>query len=268
MSPDDRLHELLKIELPGTAAVEETAVRSRDADLLDRLRIASPCEAAWDEMEGDDLVRFCRHCQLNVYNLSGMSRREAAAFVREAEGRHCIRFYRRADGTLLTDNCPVGWRAARRRLLEHIGSLAWLTTALGLSWLITAPAIEHRAEMGEVTSPLRNLKQLALAFEMYTQDYDGQLPRMTDPAAVKKALFPYVKTETVFVHPTTGEPYRPNPTLSHRQLTRIEQPEKVVAFYEGHPSAADTRGVVFADGHATRVPEAGWPRLKRASEIP
>jgi hypothetical protein len=237
MFPDDRLHELLQIELPGTA-VEEKAARSRDADLLDRLRIASPCDASWDEMEGDDLVRFCRHCQLNVYNLSGMSRREAAAFVREAEGRLCVRFYRRADGTLLTDNCPVGWRAVRRWLLERIGG--GIAAALGLAWLV-APVLEPR-EMGRPVTSLGNLKQLAPAFEMYTQDYDGRLPPMMDPAAVKKALLPYVRTEAVFVHPTTGEPYQPNPTLSHRQLNSIDQPDKVVAFYEGHPSAADTRG--------------------------
>jgi hypothetical protein len=263
MSSDDRLRELLQMELPGTAD-DETAVRSCDADLLDRLRIASPCDASWDEMEGDDLVRFCRHCQLNVYNLSAMSRREAAAFVREAEGRHCIRFYRRADGTLLTDNCPVGWRAARRRLLEHIGSV---TAALGLSWLIVAPAMGPR-EMGRPVTSLSNLKQLAIGFEMYIQDYDDRLPPMMDPVAVKKVLLPYVKNEGVFVHPTTREPYQPNPSLSHRKLNRIDQPDKVVAFYEGHPSAVDTRGVAFADGHATRVPEAVWPQLKRASEIP
>jgi hypothetical protein len=263
MSPDDRLHELLQIELPGTAAVEAQVAPSRDADLLDRLRIASPCDASWDEMEGDDLVRFCRHCQLNVYNLSGMSRREAAAFVREAERTLCVRFYRRADGTLLTDNCPVGWRAARRRLLEVIGSAA---AALGLSWLIIAPAYGPHS-MGEVATPLRRLKQLALAFQMYVQDYDDRLPPMTNPAAVKKALFPYVKSEAVFVHPTTREPYQPNPALSHRKLISIEQPDKVVAFYEAHPSADGTRRVVFADGHVEHVPETVWPELKRASEL-
>jgi prepilin-type processing-associated H-X9-DG protein len=38
--------------------------------------------------------------------------------------------------------------------------------------------------------------------------------------------------------------------------------------YEAHPSAPGTRGVVFADGHAKRVPEDAWPLLKRASRIP
>jgi hypothetical protein len=97
---------------------------SRTADPLRHIRIASPCTASWEEMEGDDLVRFCQHCHLNVYNLSGISRREATALVREREGRLCVRFYRRRDGTLLTDNCPVGLRAARRWLVAQLGGIA------------------------------------------------------------------------------------------------------------------------------------------------
>jgi hypothetical protein len=121
------LRRLLQIELPGTLPGDDPPNQSRDADVLRRIRIASPCDASWEEMEGDDLVRHCRHCQKNVYNLSGMSRRDAAAFVREAQERHCIRFRRRRDGTFLTDDCPVGWRAARRRVLCGIaaGAAIW-----------------------------------------------------------------------------------------------------------------------------------------------
>jgi hypothetical protein len=82
--------------------------------ILDDVRVASPCSASWQEMTGTDRVRFCRHCQKNVYNLSAMSRQEAAAFVGQRQGRTCIQFYRRADGTMLTDDCPVGWRLVRR----------------------------------------------------------------------------------------------------------------------------------------------------------
>jgi hypothetical protein len=56
-----------------------------EKDLLGEIRVASPCTASWDEMEGSEQVRFCRHCRKNVYDLSGMSRREATALVRETE---------------------------------------------------------------------------------------------------------------------------------------------------------------------------------------
>jgi hypothetical protein len=82
---------------------------------LDNIHIASPCSANWDEMFGDDRKRFCGDCKLNVYNLSDMTRRDAENLIIDSEGRLCVRFYRRADGTILTKNCPVGWAAVKRR---------------------------------------------------------------------------------------------------------------------------------------------------------
>jgi hypothetical protein len=96
---------------------------------LDELRVAAPCPADWGKMVGDERVRFCERCELHVYNLSGMTRREAEALVTNAEGRLCVRFYRRADGTILTRNCPVGLSAVRRRAARVAGSV--LSAALG-----------------------------------------------------------------------------------------------------------------------------------------
>src|SRR4030095_5967999 len=83
---------------------------------LDHVSVAAPCPADWDEMSGNDRVRFCGQCNLNVYNLSAMTKSEAEAFISNNEGRLCVRFYRRTDGSILTRNCPVGLRAIRRRL--------------------------------------------------------------------------------------------------------------------------------------------------------
>ena len=87
-------------------------------DLLKRVRIATPCPAAWEQMDGDERVRFCGSCRQNVYNLSEMSRNEALALVRGVEEgeRHCFRFFQRKDGTMMTRDCPVGVRLLRRRL--------------------------------------------------------------------------------------------------------------------------------------------------------
>jgi hypothetical protein len=108
---------------------EEDAL-SHESDMFSRLRVASPCDAAWNGMEGDDKVRFCRQCRKYVYNLSWMSRREAADFVRQTEERLRVCFYRRRDGTLLTDNCPVGLRAAQGRLVACVAGMAAVELAL------------------------------------------------------------------------------------------------------------------------------------------
>jgi hypothetical protein len=101
-----------------------------EIDLLSEIKIASPCTASWDEMHGDDRVRFCHDCQLNVYNLSTMTRPRAEALIHEKEGRLCVRLYMRRDGTALTENCPVGFRAARRVLLTQLGAIATVFTVL------------------------------------------------------------------------------------------------------------------------------------------
>ncbi|HEV2864728.1 MAG TPA: hypothetical protein VGX48_27260 [Pyrinomonadaceae bacterium] len=108
---------------------------------LDHVRVAAPCPADWDRMVGDDRARFCNQCSLHVYNLSGMTRREAETFVSNAEGRVCVRYYRRRDGTILTKNCPVGLRAIRQKVSRVAGSVlsavlgfytgAWLHVGLG-----------------------------------------------------------------------------------------------------------------------------------------
>jgi hypothetical protein len=91
---------------------------------LDVIQVASPCPALWDEMEGDGLARHCAECDKNVYNISGMSREDAESLIQEKEGRLCVRFFQRADGTILTKDCPVGIRAFRRRVMKFVASIA------------------------------------------------------------------------------------------------------------------------------------------------
>jgi hypothetical protein len=98
--------------------------------LLDDIRIASPCTASWNAMTGTDAVRFCGECKLNVYNLSDMTAAEAATLVQRAEGRLCVRLYKRKDGTVLTRKCPVGLRATLARASKAAG--AALAMILGL----------------------------------------------------------------------------------------------------------------------------------------
>jgi len=92
-------------------------------ELLKNLRVASPCHIGWERMSGDERVRFCDSCKLNVYNFSEMTPGEIESLLVKTEGRICGRMYRRTDGTILTRDCPVGLRALRRRLSRSAGAL-------------------------------------------------------------------------------------------------------------------------------------------------
>src|SRR5207248_8192511 len=96
---------------------------------LDGVRVAAPCPADWEKMVGDERMRYCGQCSLHVYNLSGMTKREAEALITNTEGRLCVRFYRRADGTVLSRNCPVGLSALKQRATRVVG--AALSAVLG-----------------------------------------------------------------------------------------------------------------------------------------
>jgi len=83
---------------------------------LSNVHIASPCPADWEKMVGDERVRHCAECNLNVYNLSAMTERQVQELIENSRGKRlCARFYRRADGTVLTQDCPWSLRALRRR---------------------------------------------------------------------------------------------------------------------------------------------------------
>jgi hypothetical protein len=97
---------------------------------LDLIQIASPCTASWEAMKGDDRMRFCAECRLHVYNLSEMGQQEAEELVRQREGRMCVRFFRRQDGTVLTRDCPIGMKALRGRLARAVVTICGILFAL------------------------------------------------------------------------------------------------------------------------------------------
>jgi hypothetical protein len=120
---------------------------------LDNLKVAAPCTADWDQMFSfqDERVRFCSQCNLNVYNLSGMSRQEAEDLITKTEGRLCVRFYRRADGSVLTENCPVGLKKIKRRV-------AWAAqVVVGMTLSFVSGLGLYIYHLGRKPDPLLNM---------------------------------------------------------------------------------------------------------------
>lgn len=105
---------------------------AKELRLLNQVNVAAPCPADWSQMEGDDRVRHCSLCRLNVYNLSEMSSDEAETFLQRQTGRVCVRYYQRTDGMVMTKDCPKGLRALRQRAVKRLALAASLVlTSLG-----------------------------------------------------------------------------------------------------------------------------------------
>jgi len=142
----------------GVLNTDGETIMAKYTSPLDHVSVAAPCSADWDAMVGTERARFCGQCRLNVYNLSGMTRREAEQLIAGSEGRLCVRFYRRADGTILTENCPVGLRALKRRLSRTASAAvsAILSFLAGLGLYTALDEKEPVRAMGVVaTTPVR-----------------------------------------------------------------------------------------------------------------
>ncbi|MEK7781139.1 MAG: hypothetical protein AAB370_06530 [Verrucomicrobiota bacterium] len=124
---------------------------------VDKIRVASPCHARWNDMDGDERARFCRQCSKHVFNLSAMTRGQIETLVREKEGKFCGRFHRRADGTMLTADCPSRLRRVRERLARIGGALCALV--LSVAGCGTRETNSNRGEekgkvvMGDIAVP-------------------------------------------------------------------------------------------------------------------
>lgn len=65
---------------------------------LNNLTVPSPCTADWSSMTGTDRVRFCEHCNLQVHNLSQITRTQAQRLISRSNGRLCVRYHLDAEG--------------------------------------------------------------------------------------------------------------------------------------------------------------------------
>jgi len=98
---------------------------------VNKIVIRNPCAANWDDMHGDQTVRFCRQCKKNVHNLSAMNP-EQLAFTLELRERQptCVFMARANDGSVVIDNCPKFLRKQRDKIRAYAYSalltIAWL----------------------------------------------------------------------------------------------------------------------------------------------
>jgi carboxypeptidase family protein/ankyrin repeat protein len=80
---------------------------------LNNVTVPSPCTEDWNSMTGNDQIRFCKHCDLDVHNLSQMTRSQAQRLIDRSNGRLCVRYHHDSAGQPLT--LPV------RQKLHRIG---------------------------------------------------------------------------------------------------------------------------------------------------
>ncbi|HEU4389315.1 MAG TPA: carboxypeptidase-like regulatory domain-containing protein [Blastocatellia bacterium] len=125
---------------------------------LDSIRIPEPCPVDWEEMQGDELIRYCSHCAKRVFNLSAMSSRNAELILSAARGPLCVRLTRTDDGTTLTIEPPrqeaVAWRRPSPLAVAAVTAILGLGPEIGAQPLRSIPsaALSHSAVPQQQTS--------------------------------------------------------------------------------------------------------------------
>ena len=213
------------------ARLRASGATRRPLPLLDQVRVASPCKADWNEMLGDERVRFCLGCEKNVYNLSSMAKDAAEALLRERLGNDlCVRFYQRADGTILTQDCPVGVSKKRRRKLvlavAGAGAMAAAAATMFVRGTTSCTKVEGVATAGSAMYEPAAVPMMG--------DYAPTPPIPTEVTEVKGE-----------VAPTTGVV---GPARAEAHDGQAEEADPSEAAHDGRAAPADRRERSFLMG--------------------
>lgn len=152
------------------------------------VQVAAPCKADWNRMMGDERVRFCGACSLNVYNLSAMTRSDAEGLIARTEGRLCVKFYRRRDGSIITRDCPLGLRAIGRRV-------SFLTKAIVSAALSFMAGVGVHEAISSGLAAARPGRTLGVMAERVKPAPNVEDPQVT-PVRIDPVMGKFVRIET------------------------------------------------------------------------
>lgn len=119
---------------------------------LHNITVNSPCLADWDQMTGNDQIRFCSHCNLQVNNISELTYSQAARLVARSKGRLCVRYYRDAQGAPVIRQAPVALHQIARRVSRFAAGAFSATLSLSPEVAHTSP-VQSNAGYSEQANP-------------------------------------------------------------------------------------------------------------------
>ena len=160
-------------------------------NFLKNVTINSPCSADWNSMIGNDQVRFCEHCSLDVHNLSALTRSQAERLVARSKGRLCIRYHHDPAGRPAT--LPVGQKLYRiSRRVTRLAAGAF-TATLSVTSAVAQSSSNFQAGNANPANATQPVARWALGASIAgtITDQNGaviQAPRFLSPT--KMLMFP------------------------------------------------------------------------------
>lgn len=175
---------------------------NKEQALVNSIKIATPCSVDWNEMTGDDRMRFCGSCKLNVYNFSEMSRKEIANLIGQKEGRICAQLYRRKDGTVLTRDCPVAVQRVKKAYRRSVACVLGIVASLGIN--LPSLAQQQQQEPSHLGGAIAVDPEPAHAPDLKVSKGECNIP-ISQPVVVQQKkqeprnpILPWVMMATIF----------------------------------------------------------------------
>jgi len=125
---------------------------STSLQVLNEIRIASPCTVSWRSMRGDERVRHCSRCDRKVFNLSQLSSEDAAQLLEEHGHDLCVRLFKRRDGTVMTEDCRAS-SGGRWRIAAWAASLVASLFATGCMGAVAVRPKDQQPNQQPATQP-------------------------------------------------------------------------------------------------------------------
>jgi hypothetical protein len=117
-----------------------------------------------------------------------MSRDEASTLLAAAaNGRVCVRFFRRADGRVLTQDCPVGLRAKLRWAWARAVAATLSLWAFATGCAPKPDATPMPVKMGEAVAPTPKPPPRAEMGDMVAPPIMGKVAAKPQPKSVEPA---------------------------------------------------------------------------------
>ncbi|MBX3119633.1 MAG: M56 family metallopeptidase [Fimbriimonadaceae bacterium] len=164
--------------------------------------------------------------------------------------------------------------SARRRGLSSVQLLAMVAivgisvTAVASVRLGSQPASDSGQTMNQVEREeqvaMRRARDLAMATQIFANDYDDRLPSVANTQQAREAISPYVLIAETLSSPAKGGSFEFNLNLSGVLLSQIPNPSEVPLWIERVPNGRRI-AVSFLDGHAELISPANRSELEEAA---
>lgn len=89
--------------------------------------VPNPCHEDWDKLTPEERGHFCTVCETKVWDLSSLTREEAAEFLHDTEGDLCVSYWERQNGEVIHREAPV---VPLSRLVRRLPAAAGFSLAL------------------------------------------------------------------------------------------------------------------------------------------